>query len=82
MTCRELIEFLMAYFDGELDEPQKAEFERHLEICPPCVAYLRTYQETVRLGKTVGRHPDDSVPPEVPEELVKAILSARARAGG
>jgi anti-sigma factor RsiW len=75
MTCRELVEFLMAYLDQELPEEQRAEFERHLHACPPCVVYLETYEEAVRLGKDVHREPDAL--PEAPEELVQAILRTR-----
>ena len=78
MTCRELVEFLMDYLDGLLSEPERMCFEEHLGECPDCVAYLATYREAIRLGKeacTAG----DSIPADVPEELVRAILAARRR---
>jgi len=78
MTCREFVEFLMAYLDGELSEPERITFERHMQDCPPCVTYLDTYAETVRLGQTVCRDPDGPVPKEAPDALVQAILSARS----
>ena len=81
MTCRELIEFLMAYLDGELPEEQRRSFDAHLEICPACVAYLKTYEETIQLGKTVCHELDEPVPDCVPDELVQAILTARAQLG-
>jgi anti-sigma factor RsiW len=81
MTCRELVEFLMSYLEHELPEAQRAEFERHLEICPPCLAYLETYKETIRLGKAICQCPDDAVPHDVPEALVQAILAARRQSG-
>jgi anti-sigma factor RsiW len=79
MTCRTFIEFLTEYLEGELSPAEKAEFEAHLAECPWCVAYLRTYQETVRLGKAALAEPETPVPPEVPEELIQAILAARPR---
>lgn len=78
MTCREFIEFLLEYLSEELPETRRAEFERHLAACPHCVAYLRSYEETIKLGKAVFAQLDDLVPPEVPEELIQAILAARA----
>ena len=78
MTCKELVEFLMDYLDGLLAESERRRFEEHLGECPDCVAYLATYQEAVRLGKeacTAG----DSIPTDVPEDLVRAILAARRR---
>ena len=51
IRCRELIEFLMDYVSGELPGGQREEFEKHLRVCPSCVAYVKTYQEAVALGK-------------------------------
>jgi anti-sigma factor RsiW len=79
MTCRTFIEFLTEYLEGELSPAEKAEFEAHLAECPWCVAYLQTYQETVRLGKAALAESETPVPPEVPEELIQAILAARPR---
>lgn len=80
MTCREFVEFLMRYLDGELDTEVRASFEEHLGTCPPCVTYLDTYRETVRLGKQVLCDPPDApVPEDVPEALVDAIRAARKR---
>jgi anti-sigma factor RsiW len=79
MTCRDLVEFLMDYLDGLLSEPERVCFEEHLGECPDCVTYLATYREAVRMGKAACRDGEDSVPPEVPEDLVQAILSARRR---
>ena len=76
MKCRECVEFLMAYLDGELPAEQAAHFEVHLEKCPPCKAYLETYKRTVELEKSLGRSLCGTLP-KVPEELIKAILKAK-----
>jgi anti-sigma factor RsiW len=78
MTCRELIDFLMAYLDGELPADQARVFEEHLHLCPPCEAYLETYREAVRAGRAACAE-DDATPAEAPEDLVQAILAARAK---
>jgi anti-sigma factor RsiW len=74
-----MVDFLMAYLEGELPESERASFEVHLQICPPCVVYLETYQEAVRLGKSLCRDDSDALPDDVPEGLVEAILAARSR---
>jgi anti-sigma factor RsiW len=79
MTCRELVEFLMDYLDGVLPEPERSCFEGHLDECPDCAAYLATYREAVRLGREACAAADDAIPPEVPEDLVRAVLAARRR---
>jgi anti-sigma factor RsiW len=79
MTCRQFIGFLMEYHSGELCEVEHVRFEEHLAECPDCVSYLKSYQETIKLGKAVFVSFDEPVPDEVPEELVQAILAARAK---
>jgi anti-sigma factor RsiW len=78
LSCRELIDFLAAYLEGELEEPVRADFERHLSRCPSCVDYLASYRETVRLGKQACQ-PEADLPTDVPPELVDAILASRPR---
>ena len=76
MTCKEFVDFLMAYLDRELPEGQRDVFEAHLDDCPPCKVYLDSYRETVEIGRRCAG-PDAPVPEEVPESLVEAILAAR-----
>lgn len=77
MTCRELVDFLMAYLDRELPLDQRERFERHLAVCPECVDYMTGYIETVRMGKMACAPLDAPVSGNVPEELVRAILAAK-----
>lgn len=76
LTCRELIDFLAAYLDGELAPEVRALFEVHLSLCPDCVQYVASYRETIRLGKQACE-PDAELPADVPPELVDSILAAR-----
>ena len=73
-TCRETMEFLRAYVDGDLPDGERAIFERHLESCPPCVNYLDSYRATIALARDACG--SDEVP-RPPDELVRAILDAR-----
>ena len=77
VTCRELTDFLADYLAGELGPDERSVFEGHLAECPDCVAYLRSYAETMRLAKDA--YEDDPVPAGVPEQLIRAILTARER---
>lgn len=78
LTCREFADFLWKYREGELPADQRLRFDAHLSVCPPCVAYLHTYEQAVRLGKRSFDALDEPVP-EVPEDLVQAVLEARDR---
>lgn len=77
MTCRELVDFLLDYLEGELPDDSRRVFEAHLGECPPCQAYLDTYTETIRLGRLACRDAEASLPADVPEQLLEAILAAR-----
>jgi anti-sigma factor RsiW len=76
LTCQEIVDFLMRYLDGELPAEERSRFEEHLALCPPCVDYLKTYQDAVRLGKATCAE-EDSRCKDVPEALIRAILAAR-----
>ena len=41
MQCFEATELLSSYLDGELDESERLDLERHLRICDKCSAELR-----------------------------------------
>lgn len=78
ITCQQLIDFIGAYRDNGLSDHERAEFDRHLAVCPSCVSYLRTYEKTVALARLVA---SDPAPDDVPESLVRAILAARRASG-
>jgi anti-sigma factor RsiW len=77
ITCRELIEFLHLYLEQELAPERRAEFDRHLSVCDSCVHYIETYKTAIALGRKAWLELDAPTGPEVPEELVSAILAAR-----
>lgn len=77
MTCREFADFIIDYLEGDLAPEQTALFERHLVRCPNCPEYLRQYRATIEAGRLAFPDPDASVPSDVPEALIQAILEAR-----
>ena len=77
LSCQQVVDYLMAYLDGELAEAERSVFEMHMKLCPDCVCYLETYQATIRLGKAACTSCDPT--PPIPKDLVKAILAARKK---
>jgi anti-sigma factor RsiW len=77
LTCRDVSDFLASYLDGALSPDERTRFDEHLAECPDCVAYLRSYVDTIRLAKDA--YADDDAPADVPDELRQAILAARRR---
>lgn len=77
MTCRELAEFIADYLSGDLPLETRVQFDRHLTVCPNCVAYLSNYRDTIALGRRVFADDEAAVPDDVPKDLVQAILASR-----
>jgi anti-sigma factor RsiW len=79
MTCREIVDFLMAYLDRELPADQRVVFEEHLNACGCCVKFMKAYEATVRLAQSACHEAATERPPE---KLIQAILAARKGASG
>ena len=77
MTCREFADYIADYLSGELPADVRARFEQHITVCPNCVKYLAGYKATIDLGRAAFSDEAAPVPEDVPDALVKAILSAR-----
>lgn len=50
-TCKDAIELLRAYLDGELPATDQQALEEHLGACAPCVDFVETYRQTPGLCK-------------------------------
>ena len=62
LTCKDCIELLRDYLDGELPEDEAKRLEEHMSECPPCVDFLRTYKATPKICKW-------ALAAKMPEEL-------------
>jgi len=74
MTCHELVEFLIDFVSDELPAEHRQRVEQHLSRCPPCVAYLASYQTTIRLTRQL---PCEPIPPELERRLKAALKELR-----
>ena len=54
-TCRDLVARLLDYLEDALDADTRAALAQHLEGCPPCRAYARTYDRSRALVGAVTR---------------------------
>jgi anti-sigma factor RsiW len=78
VTCREFADFMLEYSTGELPPETRATFERHIERCRNCRAYLELYLRSVDAGRRgAAADLEDAATCGVPEDLVAAILAAR-----
>ena len=76
LTCRGFVEFLDDYLAGALSERERSSFAGHLAACPSCVAYMKTYEASIRLAKGALQRSEVTVPEDVPADLVRAVLAA------
>jgi anti-sigma factor RsiW len=77
VTCREITEFLREFVAGELPADTQREFDAHVARCHDCVVFLDQYKTTILASRAAFDVPDD----DVPEELIDAIMKALKGAG-
>jgi anti-sigma factor RsiW len=76
VTCREATEFLTEYLANELPPASREAFEHHLAICPNCRVFLSQFEQTIAAGGGAYDGTDAPASEAMPDELVRAILSA------
>lgn len=76
ICCKECLDLLFSYLEGELDPKTAAELDEHFGDCPPCIAFLKTYKTTTAISReTLGKI---DIPDEVRmkvQEFLKVNIS-------
>jgi anti-sigma factor RsiW len=70
-ACRDILEHIAAYLDGELDATACAGIEAHCDACDDCARVVGGLRETVGLCRQAARAP-------LPD-VVRALALARVR---
>jgi anti-sigma factor RsiW len=65
--CQECIDLLVDYLEGELPPERAQALDIHLDMCPPCVVFVKTYRGTVDVARNL---PVDDIPPELTRKLI------------
>lgn len=71
MSCKKVVELLLEYVARELPEGQQAILDEHFRYCPPCQAYLHSYEMTIKLSRQLPK--DAALPPEMEARLKEAL---------
>jgi anti-sigma factor RsiW len=74
MTCRELVEVVTDYLEGDLPSTERARFEAHLAQCPHCVDYVEQMRLTVA---ALGHLSEESLSPAARTGLLAAFRDWR-----
>ena len=61
MPCRDVVEIVTSYLEGDLDPSLRARFEAHLADCPDCALYVDQMRQTVGLTGATG-HVEELAP--------------------
>ena len=72
-NCKDSIDALLPFLDGEISPEDEEHLRAHLNGCPPCVEFVRTYRATSGLCRKALVK---SMPPEV-EGRLKAFLRSK-----
>jgi anti-sigma factor RsiW len=73
MLCKDIVDNIMGYIEAELDYETLVELEKHLGMCPECMAFVRTYQKMLRLTGKLGEK--SFVTADVRSRLKQLLLS-------
>jgi anti-sigma factor RsiW len=76
LNCRELVELVTAYLEGDLSSGERKRFDAHLDGCDGCTTYVEQMRRTIEL--TGSLHAED-LSPEAEEALVRAFRGWKAR---
>lgn len=50
-SCKDTMDLLRGYLDGDLSPEERTALETHLGACSPCVDFLNQYKDTPTLCK-------------------------------
>jgi len=78
LTCRQMTEMATDRSEGHLGAMERERFDRHLEGCDGCRAYVRQLEVATQ---ALGRLPDPEISAALNDALMAQFASARAPAG-
>lgn len=79
ITCREFVNRLGPYTDGELAAEPRREMEAHESQCDQCGQYRKSYVAAIKIAKDSVAGDNLNADAEMPESLVRSILASRKR---
>ena len=75
VVCMSGVELLMEYMEDALAPDVRAAIEMHVAGCQRCVAFMASYQDSLRIMR-------DATGTEMPSDLEASLLGAVRRAQG
>lgn len=76
LACRDLVEVVTDYIEGDLVADTRTRFEAHLATCAACREYVEQVRATVAAARASGV---GHGAPEVPSAILEAFRTWRRR---
>jgi anti-sigma factor RsiW len=76
LNCRELVELVTAYLEGDLSSGERKRFDAHLSACDGCTMYVEQMRRTIELTGTLR---SDDVSREAEDALLRAFRDWKAQ---
>jgi anti-sigma factor RsiW len=70
LSCREIVELVTDYVEGDLDAATTTALETHLDLCPWCATYVEQIRDTVA---TLGEVNSANLSAEAQADLLEAF---------
>jgi anti-sigma factor RsiW len=74
LVCREFVELVTDYLEGELSARDRARFEAHLAECDGCAGYL---EDMRRMVDSMSQLPEPPMDPATHDALLRAFRDLR-----
>ncbi len=72
MTCRDIFDEASSFIDGDLN-PQRADsYRRHVDHCPPCADFHRSFTASITAAQVALATPP---PKDLVEELTRGLMA-------
>jgi anti-sigma factor RsiW len=71
ITCKDLLERLVDFLNGELVAEHKETVEVHIKGCPKCESYVTTYSRTIKITRALPQC--NKLPPAFEAKLRKLL---------
>lgn len=78
-TCKDVLENISRYLDGELDTTACDAIERHCLGCPSCGALVNSLRQTIGLCREAGATPLPDAVRQRAQESVRQLLDRQSR---
>ena len=61
-SCKDVVDLLSDYIDGECPTEDRALIEGHLADCPECITFVNTFRKSISMAKNLTY-------PDIPDDL-------------